>query len=210
MREEELRQRVVETFKTLKAGPFGSSIASGDCMELVPVTCDCLDQPQHVDRLVRWRRIGEVGFARQVAVSESSTRRWLARLLNHQPDRILFYLRAPGGPLFGHIGLCTLDDATASMMIEAVVRGEPSAGSMRVAIEALGTWGRQLGLKELRLQVFSDNVPAVRLFAGAGMVPYGLTPLRKVEVPDGIEWIDCVPGKMPERFFLHMRMPLEG
>lgn len=205
----DLAAKVHAAIATLKAGPFGTAMLAGDGIELVPLTLDCAKDPEHLARLIRWRKVGEVGFARQVAVDEASTARWLSRLLKEQPDRVLFYLRRPGGEVFGHIGLCALDAAAGSMMIEAVVRGEPGTGGMGRAIAALARWARGLGLKRLGLQVFSDNLPALALFHRAGLVPHGLVPLKQIRVEGGIEWAECAPGDRPERWFLVMSMALE-
>jgi len=51
------------------------------------------------------------------------------------------------------------------MYVEPVYRGQ---GVNKLIIEKLVEWSREKGLKEIRLQVYSDNLPALRAYEKVG------------------------------------------
>jgi len=51
------------------------------------------------------------------------------------------------------------------MYVEPVYRGQ---GVNKLIIEKLVEWSREKGLKEIRLQVYSDNLPAMRAYEKVG------------------------------------------
>lgn len=104
---------------------------------------------------------------KQGRVSKIQHARWLRSTLK-SADTLLLVIRHGGADIGAARLDCKLLACEASLMIEAVRRGE---GFMAPAIEALKAEARRRGYTRIRAQVRQNNVRSLRGFLRTGFVP---------------------------------------
>src|SRR5262249_60077036 len=107
--------------------------------------------------LAQWREAANPFFPAQFPVTLDGTRRWLVKDLLEVPDRLLFWVRDPGGHRVGHVGLFRFDFDRRGVEVDNVVRGLPgSPGIMSAGVQALVGWTfGGLGMAAVFLRVLS-------------------------------------------------------
>jgi len=154
---------------------------------LRPAGLDAVDAA----RLVEWRNRFVTAFLTEFEATEERTVRWLTETVAPDETRILFMLDLPGGETVGYLGLAFIDWEAGRGEADAVVRGtEAPGGLMTAALHTVLDWARgPLGLKELGVRVRSDN-PALAFYEKAGFCEMQRVPLRVVESPGMMAWVE--------------------
>jgi RimJ/RimL family protein N-acetyltransferase len=211
------REAVMEIIRRLKGGlwalPVAFPTAAPDHAQVVlePVTWRDADDPKTVSLLAAWRGSANAFFPAQFPVTHEGTRRWLVKQLLENPDRVLFWVRAPQGERIGHLGLFRFDFDDGSVELDNVVRGVPAVvgGAMSSAVEALLRWSfAALGMRAVCLRVLSDNARAVRLYERHGFEETMRFPLVRHVEGDVVSWEPAgADYRQPiERYFVTMRL----
>ena len=134
-------------------------------------------EAEHLGLVKDWRNSDEVrrGMYRQPEATELSMQNWFARY-QVDPDDVRFMIHAMDAP----VGCCGLVgrrpmEQTAEL---AIFIGEPAARRQGFAEDALRTmlgWGfGEWGLRRVGLDVFPDNVGAVKLYRRLGFALEGV------------------------------------
>ncbi len=210
---------VADIFFRLKAGetePLGGPalpVTSGAkaVAKLVPVTAEALVRPREISHLARWRQENQHGFPEKFTVTEEGTKRWLAKALLENPDRLLFWLKTPDGAHVGHLGLFRFDYARRHCEADNIVRGRRDLlpGVMTLALAALMDWTfATLDVAEIFLKVLSENERAIRLYDRTGFAEVGRIPLYRQQLEDAsLRWVEApqTVGQASDRSYTVMR-----
>ena len=147
--------------------------------------------PQDVRLLTEWRNRFVHAFLSEFQATENRTERWLTDEVGPNEGKILFMVDDLDGHTFGYMGLDFIDWGEAYGEADAVVRGgEAPRGTMKLALQTLLSWAReQLDLHELCVRVRSDN-SALAFYRKVGYVEDWRVPLRRVEEPGMIRWVE--------------------
>ena len=142
-------------------------------------------------RLTEWRNRFVTAFLTEFEATEERTAYWLTETVAPDETRILFMLDLPDGGTVGYLGLAFIDWEAGRGEADAVVRGvEAPGGLMTAALHTVLDWARgPLGLKELGVRVRSDN-PALAFYEKAGFCEMQRVPLRGVESPGMVAWVE--------------------
>lgn len=192
-----------------KIAPFGTCVIedqdSGG-VNLVPLSRDCLQGNGHVDRLSAWREANREAFRSVFPVTRAGTRKWLTGIMYEQTNRGLFYVRNPQGKLFGLLGVSGLNADKSRSFVESVMRAPDATGSMAEGLRLLLRWlHRDVGIRDVELFVFHDQLPALILYYRCGFEPYSLVPLIERRTAESREWITAAADDTIHRFYLAMR-----
>jgi RimJ/RimL family protein N-acetyltransferase len=123
-----------------------------------------------IAQLQRWRNQSAAAFFTQFEATTEGTQRWLAQSFDDN-DRALFLIFDERGRAVGQCGARNI--APEAVECDAILRGERHGHPflMTLAERALVDWlFNTLGIRRLYAQVFADNVAAIRLFLGLGMM----------------------------------------
>jgi len=204
------KESTLATIARLKSLPFGSTrlaTSHRDApLSLVLLTSDKGDDRELLTLLSDWRRRHEDWFLAVFPVTVDGTARWYRDRLILAPDRLLFMIEA-GGEYLGHVGLFRFDFADGTCEIDNIVRGSDRLpGVMEPAIRLMMAWGRrELGVTGYRLQTFSNNERAQRLYTKLGFRETARAPLVRVVDGERSEWVDAPAGRGPiERYNVFM------
>lgn len=116
--------------------------------------------------LAKWRNENANMSPDPFVATTESTQKWLDDILERE-DRILFLILSSDGTKIGQIGFSSLDEKTAGMEIDAVIRGETGIcpGIMSYALNSLIQWGlNTLKIKQITLRVLSTNLHAIQFY----------------------------------------------
>lgn len=172
------------------------------------VTKSSLDSNEDVRLLSKWRKQSEWWFPAQFKVTAIGTKKWLQGRLLDTSDRFLFMIETPSGIPIGHIGLFRFNFSEKSCEIDNVIRGEPYVpGIMTYAVHAIIAWAKkELGVKEIYLQVFSDNKKAIKLYERCGFREVNRVPMKKVVEEDRTSWLEVSGNQKGERTNIYMKL----
>lgn len=152
--------------ETLREEDLGPLSLTAGAVRLVPLA------HEHTDAVVRWRGRQEIAsqFFSDRPPTRSEHENWLAAL-QLRSDRTEFMIHAAGlGPV-GTVGLSSIDFG-ADEAEYGIMVGEPQARGRGIALAAsvaiLDHAFTDLGLSYVRLQMFSDNQAARRLYDKLG------------------------------------------
>ena len=141
---------------------------------LRPITQDYRTALPHCAALLaKWRNENPTLSAKPFTATEEGTERWLDEQILGRDDRLLYLVLSQECVAIGHIGFSSFDYDAKCCEVDAVLRGDSGApkGSMAFALRALLRWGIEaLGLRSIRLRVFSDNSHAIRFYLRNGFV----------------------------------------
>src|SRR5256886_12241684 len=156
--------------------------------------------------LTCWRNRFVQAFLSEFQATESRTAQWLVDVVGPKEGKILFMLDNPNGGTVGYMGLDYIDWEQAYGEADAVVRGaEASHGTMRCALQTMLAWAReQLGLRELGVRVRSDNA-ALNFYQKVGFQEVCRVPLRQVEAPGIIRWVEDDTLEIAKVYLVHMQ-----
>jgi RimJ/RimL family protein N-acetyltransferase len=164
--------------------------ATGEALRLRPLqpTPEQVS-PRDVALLTQWRNQYRRYFLTDFVATNERTMRWLTSTAGPDSSRILFMVEASDGEPFGHVGLCSVDEAYGEL--DNVVRGrEGPKGSMAAAATAVCAWARStLGLEQLWVRVMADN-PAVGFYEKLGFRRVKDVPLEYRGTPEEGNWME--------------------
>lgn len=187
-----------ELFLSLKANatangpclciPVGSPL--GGVLRPVATTPGRLNA-NDVRMLTEWRNRFVGSFLTEFVATAERTSKWLTEVVGPDEGRIMFMLDDAHGETVGYLGLAFIDWKTQIGEADAFVRGaETAPGLMATAATTLLAWAHgQLGLKSVHGRVRSDN-PALRFFLKLATEDNKRVPLRRVEEPGIISWVE--------------------
>lgn len=146
---------------------------------------------EDVSVLTKWRNQFVHSFLTEFEALESRTARWLTEVVGPNEQKILFMVDDLNGLTFGYMGLDYSNWDEEYGEADAVVRGRDAApGSMKLALQTLLKWAQgKLGLQELGVRVRSDNT-AVEFYRKVGFYEVRRVPLRRVEEPAMVRWVE--------------------
>lgn len=149
--------------------PLGTLVA-----RLCPLQPSDLADEALIATLCAWRNQYRAAFFDQRETTPESTRTWLEKL-QAQPDRIFFLVRSPATDLLvAQYGLRDITDASAELDNGILgVRGGPPLLFQWIQQRVLRFCQEQLGLRSVRAQVLSNNIPALLLHHRCGLKVVG-------------------------------------
>ncbi len=161
--------------------------------------------------LTDWRNRFVQAFLTEFIATESRTAQWLVEAVGPNEGKILFMVADPNGRTFGYMGLDYIDWGQGYGEADAVVRGADAApGTMKCALQTMLGWAQgQLGLGKLGVRVRSDNT-ALEFYRKVGYQEIFRVPLRSLEEPGMIRWVEDPSVKAAETYLVHMVWGREG
>lgn len=190
----------VETLNAARSKGLSFACRDGAVVVLVPVGPWVLLKPELVRAMSEWRARSMQSFHIRFESTPSKTEQYLRDFSLGQNDRLLFMIEVDGDFL-GHIGLAnvTADDAEIDNVMRGV-RGDPPE-LMEISARTLIEWAFcELGLKQLYLQVLSDNERAKDLYGRLGFVTTERHPLRIERRSDSTALVRCAKSEATEEF----------
>ncbi|OGH51229.1 MAG: hypothetical protein A3H17_01220 [Candidatus Levybacteria bacterium RIFCSPLOWO2_12_FULL_37_14] len=172
------------------------------------VSQSAYDDRGEIRLLAKWRYASQAWFPAQFTVTEEGTRDWVQKKLIDAEDRILFFIETPSGKPIGHVGLFRFNFSEFACEIDNVIRGEAYLpGIMTSAIITLINWAKKyLKVKNIYLEVFSDNSRALKLYQRCDFIEIKRVPLRKEEQDGRVSWIEDVGKKRNiQRYNVYMK-----
>jgi GNAT superfamily N-acetyltransferase len=161
--------------------------------------------PADIQVLTDWRNRFVQAFLTEFQAAPERTARWLVGVVGPKENKILFMADDPEGRTWGYMGLDYIDWDRSYGEADAIVRGgEAARGTTKLALRTLLAWSKgQLGLSELGVRVRSDNT-AVDFYRKVGFVEVARVPLRRVEEPGMVRWIEDASLTDAQVHLLHM------
>lgn len=197
---------------TTLAEAFSLSIPISQEVSLVPVGNWILDDSTLIDLMCKWRTNNKESFFAQIEPDAYSMRAYLISQSIKDNRNLLFIIFASGKTI-GHLGLSRISGSTAHLdqVMKATPKNFPSKqpGLMESSIQALANWSATiLSLKELKLEVISSNVPAIKLYKRCKFVLRETIPLRTVVTDSGVRLIEDTSSMDPESYKHVMQLEL--
>jgi RimJ/RimL family protein N-acetyltransferase len=161
-----------------------------------------------VRALSEWRNRFVSSFLTEFEALEEQTARWLTDVIGPDDTRILFMVDDANGQTIGYMGLAFIDWENSLGEADAIVRGRAAtAGLMKRALLTLLNWAHgQVGLNHLGVRVRSDN-PAVEFYRKLGFEEVRRVPLRRIEQPNMIQWVEDESLEQGDVSLVHMLLP---
>ena len=138
-----------------------------------------------------WRRDNPTAGTGTFVVTDERTEKWLIKNVLDNEDRIIFLITDLKGDYIGHIGLAEFDEENLSADIDAVLRGVKNnlPGIMSYALKTIIVWGKDvLGLQNIYLDVYDDNVHAIKFYKRNNFAEVGKISLVKVRYENEVKW----------------------
>lgn len=161
---------------------------------------------EDIRMLTDWRNRFVQAFLTEFTATESRTARWLVEVVGPKEGKILFMVDDLNSRTSGYMGLDYIDWDQAYGEADAIVRGaEAAPGTMKCVLQTLLAWAQgQLGLRELGVRVRSDN-SALEFYRKVGFQEVRRVPLRRVEEPQMIRWVEDESLESAKVYLVHMR-----
>jgi RimJ/RimL family protein N-acetyltransferase len=152
--------------------------------------------PADVRCLTEWRNRFLSAFLTEFPANDARTTRWLTDIVGPHPGKILFMVEDPGGRCFAYMGLDLIDWERGYGEADAIVRGgDAPKGVMTAALQTLLAWAQSaLGLSEVGVRVRSNN-SAVQFYEKCGFVEHKRVPLRRVDEPGMVRYVEDPSAK---------------
>lgn len=185
--------------------PVGSPV----CATLRPVSASAAD----VKLLTDSRNLHATAFLTEFLATEKRTAAWLKEQVGPDDTRIIFMADESSGQTFGCIGLASIDWLAGSFELDGVMRSTPACrGGMSEALRALVGWSiSELGLKEPRVRVRSDNPHAVRFYSRLGFVEKHRSGLSRVRTgSDEWRWVESRDAAPDGPYLVYMAADPSG
>ena len=176
---------------------------------LHPVTADYRSSiPNCVDLFSRWREENPTLSLARFQITHQRTEFWLDHSVILNDNRIIFLIEDCQREYIGHIGFANFRYEQRIAEVDSVLRGRKKIHPriMEYAISALVRWGkRELGLRQIDLEVYSENAHAINFYKRCGFSADVLIPLEKEILPDEVRWNPCADNTKPaEKYYLRM------
>jgi len=174
-------------------------------IELIPAEIS----KENIKLISKWRKENWEGFLTKFTVTETCTKLWLENIWKDS-ERILFII-LENKKKIGHIGIYNYDKKCKSVDIDSVLKGIKNSrkDSMKKVLGILFDWVfGELNLKQIQLEVFSDNFKAINLYERAGMITKCSIPIKKVKMKNGWAWkkTKLTQSKIGERYLNQMEI----
>lgn len=223
MNESIFQKRVEETFRNLKLGKptptpaiLYAPLINGKKLTIYVVTKKLLSKKKTIELLADWRDKSNIWFPAQFKVTFDGTKKWAKEQLLEKKDRILFFLQVEKeNTPFGHIGLYRFNFDEKSCEIDNIIRGiytEQTKGAMTISLKLLIDWTYKfLGVKNIYLQVVSDNEKAIALYHRLGFKEVSRVPLIEKTENGVVTWVEVGEANkhIAKRFFVKMHLSKE-
>lgn len=190
-----------------------TALSNGKILEIYAITKSLLDEDLVIKILAKWRDRANVWFPAQFKVTPEGTKKWAEEQLIDKKDRILFLFKVKDEKIpFAHAGLNRFDYKNRSCEIDNVIRGVESGntrGAMTVGLKTLINWSfSYLNIKDLYLEVFSDNKRAINLYSRCGFKEIKRVPLQKIIEKDRVSWVESkgLPLSNVKRYNSYMKL----
>lgn len=167
---------------------------------------------QDVANITAWRNLFSDAYLTHFFSTMSRTYNWLVDSYMRSDSDLMLMFDDKYGVCFGHIAFINFNsvDGVSCCELSRVARAPGLGGpqGMKSAFALALRWcGNALGVDEIRLEVFADNVPAVKFYKYFGFIEYGQKSLRKVSDNSDYKWEVC-DVKNQERRLLLMKKVL--
>lgn len=158
-----------------------------------------------VRMLTNWRNRFVEAFLTEFKANDTRTANWLVDVVANNDRKILFMIDDLKSRTFGYMGLDYIDWSHAYGEADAVVKGgQVAPGIMKRTLQTLLAWAQgQLGLKELNVRVRSDN-SALEFYNKVGFREIHRIPLRAIETPDMVNWVEDLTLENADLYLVHM------
>ncbi|MBE1274799.1 GNAT family N-acetyltransferase [Enterovibrio baiacu] len=171
---------------------FEIEVKGTDC-KLVPFSKSDIGNAESINLLSRWRRYSEHAFLKVFEVTESGTETWLKKGVLDNPYRLMFWVVSHDGEKIGHIGVSSFNFEENSCEVDNVIKSPDykQRGLFYFVTNALVNWiENEIQPRNIKLRVFSDNVPAISLYRRCGFKPIDIITFKKITMPDYVEWVE--------------------
>ena len=178
---------------------------------LRPIIKNYLVTDPHLPELLsRWRRENPTISTGNLEITVERTIKWLNDLVIDRKDRLIFIITDLKLEPLGHIGYSNLDEATESIELDSVLRGVKNVlpGLMKHCTIKLIDWGyANLGVKDITLSVYSDNLSAVKFYEQLGFITTKKIPLVKIYMDNEEKYEVAKEGYegLVQKFYLKMK-----
>jgi len=181
---------------------------------LVPITNEVLKSHDDIALLAKWRDESQEWFPTQFKVTIEGTKKWLENALLGTSDRILYFVCNKDGDKIGHVGLNRFDYKNQCCELDNIVRGKTGdKGIMEASCRSLINYSiSTFKLKNMYLQVFSDNQKAMHLYHRIGFQEIKKVPLIKSNNNGTVYWTQNIASDYTEisRYFVTMKLKNHG
>ena len=141
--------------------------------------------------LAKWRKFATKSFFTWIKPSKVDMSQWLKEYKDSEKHHIFILERSNGVPI-GQMALYNTEPDLSRAEFGYMIRGDQKApkGLMTIGASALLRWGFEfLGLEEIYLMVFSDNIPAIKIYKRLGFkVVSNLSYVRKISPNKIVYW----------------------
>jgi len=160
---------------------------------------------EDIRMLTKWRNRFVQAFLTEFKATDSRTAQWLIDVVGNNESKILFMVDDMNSRTFGYMGLDYIDWSRAYGEADAVVRGaQATPGIMKLTLQTLLTWAQgQLGLRDLNVRVRADNA-ALEFYRKVGFREIRRIPLRAVETPGMVRWVEDPSLENADLYLVHM------
>jgi hypothetical protein len=140
---------------------------------LVPVGPWILGDLETISKLASWREKKMDSFFSDFEPTSNSMRDYLQEYSINKMDRILFLIRK-NNDFLGHMGFASIGYGEAE--VDNIMKSQDRSNTLsksefECVFRKMLSWGSgSLGLREIKLQVVSSNLPAIKLYKKTGFV----------------------------------------
>ena len=148
-------------------------------------------------RMAMWRNAHATEFFTWIRPTPEEVLEWLG-VYEYRQNDVLFIIESFEGSAWGQIGLYRIDVHQGTAELGRLIRGEDAPDGMMIhAAQVVLEWAfDQIGLHEVCLEVFEDNLPAIALYRRLGFLRIDSFPVRKSkENGKAVRWIPLERGQ---------------
>ena len=156
--------KIAECFESVWSRAIPLTLKEFNDYRLLPVSRVHLGDTNVVSDLMNWRNENFELFSPQKLATVESTSVWLESLVNHNPDRILFFVVDRFGNRVGHLGVWIRGN---TFELDNVIKASSCEvkGLFSAAVLTLASWVNEfVGIDSLELRVLESNQKAVNFY----------------------------------------------
>jgi len=143
--------------------------------------------------ITKLRKYYKDRFLTQFEVTEERTKRWLDIQTRERKDKIFFMIETNDNKLIGHMGIIFFEEDDLICELDNIAKDKDCKipGIMTFAEKALINWLFDfLGMKKIKLKVFSDNLKTQALHSRCGFSKIQEIGLKKRITEDDIKYVE--------------------